>query len=148
MNSERSLMANQRSFLTLFLGVFPTLGIGFLMGLLGSEIGPQRDLDPVSVFLRALVCSVPPAILALNRSRLWLYLLPIYCCGFYYGYTFGDSSDILNEVAAAAPYAFLFGVPLGTPLRPEHPELFWIFAFSLWLSAIVAFVRRCYLRRG
>jgi hypothetical protein len=149
MNSERPLTPSQRHFLVVFLGGLPAFCVGFVFGIQASIVGSQRDPDAVSILFRALICAVPPSLLALSVRRFWWLPSLIYGWGFYGGYFFNDSFNEGLAGLATSPYipfAALVGLPTGRFSPPAHFELIWIFAFALWLTAFMAFIRRHYLQ--
>jgi hypothetical protein len=146
MNSERPLTTGQHHFLVVFYTAFPAFYVGHIFGFLATEVGPQHDADPISILVRALVCAAAPVLFSWLWPRFWLLPSLIYGFGFYAGYTCFDGLANLPMLLATIPYAVLLGLPLGTPPQPQHPELLWLFAFALWLTAFIAFIRRHYLQ--
>ena len=136
MHSDHPLTAGERHFLVAFLGALPAIYLGFQIGSLAADIGSHRDLT--SIFVRALVCATPAALLAFVAPRVWLLPSLIYGYGFYCGYILGDVIDAASRffvaIFVAIPIAALTGQRIGTRSEPAHPELFWLFVVALWLA--------------
>jgi hypothetical protein len=144
MYPERRLTAGERHFLVAFAGALPAIVIGFYVGVFAAGVGSQREL--ASIFIRALVCAAPPVLLAVLAPRSWFFPSLIYGCGFYCGYTCLDGSGAAFTFVVMAHIAALTGEHLGTPSRPTHPELLWLFIIALWLATFISFLRRYYAR--
>ena len=145
MHSERPLSSRERFFLVLFLGSLPAVFVASYLGLFAAGIGSPADL--VSVALRALVCAAPLVLLAYLAPRGGLPLSIPYGWAFYCGYTSLDSLGAVTNVLLA-PLAALAGHRMGMPTGSAHPELVWIFVFSLSTAACVSFLRRSRDRSG
>ena len=144
MHPERPLTSGERQFLAVFLGALPAIFIGFYVGLSASSVGAPHEL--ASIFVRALVCGVPAAVLAALAPRSWFLSSLIYSYGFYTGYTLFDGFCASIATVFVAPFAALTGQPIGTPPQPTPPELLWLLMIALWLATFISFLRRHYSR--
>lgn len=142
MDSERPLTAGEGRFLAVFLGALPAIYLGFQVGSFAAGIGSPQAF--VSIFIRALVCAAPAALLAAIMPRGWILPALIYGYGFYCGYTLADSIEAAMFTLIAHSMAVFTGQRLETSLEPTHPELLWFFVIALWLAAFISFLRRHY----
>lgn len=146
MYRERPLTAGERRFLLVCLSALPAVYIGFYAGLFAADIGSHGEL--AFVLVRALICAAPPALVAVLAPRTWVLPSLAYGYGFYCGYTFLDGIGALLISLLAAPFAALAGQPLGAPSQPTHPELPWLFLFTIGVAMFVSLLRRHHSHRN
>ena len=144
MNFDRPLTTGQRHFLAVFLGALPAIYLGFRVGLIANDVGFHSDLG--SIFIRGLICAVPPAVLALLAPNYWLLPSLIYGFGFYAGYTILDSIGDGIRFIVAIPVALVSGERVGSPTPPSHEELPWLFIFAFWIAGSIYLLRRYFSR--
>lgn len=140
MNHPEFSLSGLRPFRVLLLGALPVLWAGFHLGAFASGLG--TDGEPRTIVVRALICAVPAVGLALAAPRCWWLLTIFHGYGFHAGHTFGDAMGAALGTLLAAPFAALTGNRIGLTSDPAHPDLLWIYLFTLWLTAFISFLRR------
>lgn len=132
--------SSKRPYYLLLLAAFPVMWLGFYLGSTASGLGTPGE--PLSIFVRALICAGPAVGIVLAAPRGWWLLTILHGYGFHAGYTFGDSLGAALETLMEAPISALMGSRMAPPAGRSHMDLMWILFFTIWITGLVYMVRR------